>query len=86
MGGKRRGAGPLDPLLITATIWRENLMCCKKVAIFYDNKYIDATIIMQKICWSVSLYQKFILLKAGSWLQSCKMTGHEQCGGLHYKQ
>ena len=25
----------------------------------------------------VSLYQKVISSKTGSWLQSCKMTGHE---------
>ena len=42
---------------------------------------IDITIITQEpkimLLVKVSLYQKVISSKTGSWLQSCKMTGHE---------
>ena len=69
------------------------VMYCNKVTCFYNNKFstsnlfsgithgnIDATIItqQQKNMLLVSFFiPKIISLKAGSWLQSCKMTGHE---------
>ena len=69
------------------------VMCCKKVVcflcqqilhlkfIFWNyNRSIDANIITYNknmLLVKVSLYLKFISLKRGSWLQSCKMTGHE---------
>ena len=82
-----------DDVIHTICIVLEGkVMCCNKVACFMKTNSLlqiyflelHMEILMQQLLHSnknmllvkVSLL-KIISLKAGSWLQSCKMTGHE---------
>ena len=53
-------------------------MCCSNLFSGISHGNIDASIItQQKYVVSQSFFlSKHYLIKTGSWLQSCKMTGH----------